>query len=173
MISKKKKKIEINSLPLLNENIRFPQILLVSEEGKKIITRQEALAQAKETGLDLLCVAPLANPPVCKLVNYYRLSKELKNKRKGKVKKEKGINISFKIKPHDLENKLKKIHAWVEKGSTVKVNLVRKGKERSQEKNKMALGKCQEVIAELQNQFPKIELKNDIRQHLGNLHFLL
>jgi translation initiation factor IF-3 len=129
--NKKRHKVETNSSLLLNEDIRFSQILLVSEGEKKIVIRQEALAQAKEAGLDLLCVAPLANPPVCKLVNYYRLSKELKRKRKGKEKKEKGIDISFNIKKNDLETKLNKIFSWVEKGSTVRVNLVRKGKERS------------------------------------------
>ena len=171
--NKKKNKVETNLSPLLNEDIRFSQILLVGEGEKKIVTRQEALAQAKEAGLDLLCVAPSVNPPVCKLVNYYRLSKELKRKRKGREKREESIDISFNIKENDLKTKLNKILSWVEKGSTARVNLVRKGKERSREKEKLALEKCHDIIYKLKNNFPKIELKNGVQQHLNNFYFLL
>lgn len=95
--------------PLLNENIPFRWILLIGEDGqeKKEITRQEALNLAKEVGLDLWCVSPSANPPVCKLVNYYQLSKQKKVK-KQKINKE--ISISYNIEESDLERiKLSKI----------------------------------------------------------------
>ncbi|CAI2161759.1 1319_t:CDS:2 [Funneliformis geosporum] len=93
----------------LNENILFSPILLINKEGEKVVVnRQQALKQAKEAGLDLLCVAPLATPPVCKLVNYYQISKQ--QKRKKKDQKEKAINISFNIEKNDLEVKLNKVH---------------------------------------------------------------
>jgi translation initiation factor IF-3 len=96
------------SKALLNENIPFSRILLVSEDGKekKEITRLEALNQAKESGLDLFCVAPSAALPVCKLVNYYQLSKK-KKKLKENVCKE--FDISFNIGKNDLNTKLKQI----------------------------------------------------------------
>jgi translation initiation factor IF-3 len=97
------------SKALLNENIPFSRVLLVSEDGKekKEITRLEALNQAKKSGLDLFCVAPSAVLPVCKLVNYYQLSKK---KKKTKESICKGIDISFNIAENDLkEVKLKKI----------------------------------------------------------------
>ena len=72
----KDKKVE--SKAFLNENIPFSRVLLISEDGKEKqeTTRLEALDKAKKSGLDLFCVAPSANPPVCKLVNYYQLSKK-------------------------------------------------------------------------------------------------
>ena len=95
--------------PLLNENIPFLRILLISEDGqeKRETTRQAALNQAKKTGLDLQCVAPTATPPVCKLVNRYQLSKQKKVK---KLKTSKEISISYNIGDSELERiKLSKI----------------------------------------------------------------
>ncbi len=95
----------------LNENIPFSQVLLViSKEEKETITRQEALNRARDIGLDLLCVAPSKNPPVCKLVNYqkylFHLNKKSKKKKENVCKE---IRISFKIEENDLRVKLDKI----------------------------------------------------------------
>ena len=105
----KDKKIENSQF--LNENIPFSQVLLVtSKEEKKIITRQEALDQAKELGLDLFCVAPTKSPPVCKLINYqkhiFELSKKKKDKKENICKE---IRISFNIGKNDLKVKLGKV----------------------------------------------------------------
>jgi translation initiation factor IF-3 len=96
------------SKALLNENIPFSRVLLISEDGKekKETTRSEALNQAKKSGLDLLCVVPSAPLPVCKLVNYYQLIKKMKKPKESICKP---ISISFRIEPHDLETKLDKI----------------------------------------------------------------
>jgi translation initiation factor IF-3 len=68
MVLKNKK--QISSSFLINEKIPFPSILLLTETEKKVVSKQEALQKAQETNLSLLCVAPQANPPVCKLVDY-------------------------------------------------------------------------------------------------------
>lgn len=103
MLLKDKK---VKSQSLLNENIPFSHVLLVDGEEKKRVSKQEALKQAKKNGLDLFCVAPSATPPVCKLVNYYQISKK-KKKPKENICKE--IRISFKIENNDLKVKLTKI----------------------------------------------------------------
>ncbi|CAG8507134.1 7577_t:CDS:2 [Ambispora gerdemannii] len=107
--SAKKKKSE-NASYLVNENIRFPRVLLIEEEEKKIVSRQEALARAHKSNLDLLCVAPAATPPVCKLVNYQKYLFTL-NKKKKKTKEgaHKDIRISFAIAESDLQVKLRQI----------------------------------------------------------------
>src|SRR5256885_7181133 len=117
----KDKKFEVKAL--LNENIPFSRVLLISEDGKekRETTRLDALNKAQKSGLDLFCVAPAANPPVCKLVNYYQISKKRK-KLKENICKE--IDISFNIGENDLKVKLDKIRKLTEKGVVVKVKLV-------------------------------------------------
>ena len=124
----------------LNENIPFSRVLLISEDGqeKQEITRLEALNQARKSGLDLLCVAPSANPPVCKLVNYYQISKKKKKPKESICHK---VKVSFKIEDHDLNTKLTQIQKWIEKGDIVKFNLVLTGPEKSQQE--LAREKCQ------------------------------
>ncbi|CAG8768372.1 4080_t:CDS:2, partial [Ambispora leptoticha] len=57
-------------------------LLVSSKEEKEIISRQEALDRAKSLGLDLFCVAPTKNPPVCKLIDYQKHVFELSKKKK-------------------------------------------------------------------------------------------
>src|SRR6185436_7129388 len=107
-MSLKDKKSLNNSF--LNENIPFSQVLLViSKEEKEVITRQEALERAKELGLDLFCVAPGKNPPICKLINYQKYLFELGKKKKDKKENNKEVRVSFNIGKNDLKVKLGKI----------------------------------------------------------------
>jgi len=107
---KKNKKIEIDS-SLLNENIPFSQVLLINNNNEKeIVTKQEALNRARKADLDLLCVAPNANPKVCKLINYQKHLFELnKNKKNKKENTNKEISFSFNIEENDLKIKLEKV----------------------------------------------------------------
>src|ERR1043166_2701662 len=143
----KSKKVENSQF--LNENIPFSQVLLViSKEEKEIISRQEALERAKKLGLDLFCVAPSKNPPVCKLIDYQKHTFQLRKRKK--VKQEnicKEIGISFNIGENDLKIKLGKIQKLIEKGATVKVKLVMVGKEKA--RPNLAYEKCQKIIEEL------------------------
>ncbi|CAJ0832425.1 9721_t:CDS:10, partial [Entrophospora sp. SA101] len=125
----------------LNENIPFSQVLLVTnKEEKEIITRQKALEKAKNLGLDLFCVAPSKNPPICKLINYQKYIFELSKKKKDKKENIcKETRITFNIGKNDLKEKA---HP------------------------DLAHEKCQKIIEELKSQSPKIELKDNIRQHL-------
>jgi translation initiation factor IF-3 len=167
----KNKKIEINS-HLLNENIPFSRVLLINGEKKEIITRQQALEEAKKADLDLFCVAPEVTPPVCKLINYQKYLFELSKKKKTEKKNTcKEISVSFNIEENDLRVKLGKVNQWVEGGSTVKISLIMSGKEKTHPE--LAYEKCQKIIADLQSQLPKIELRDNIRKHLGSFYFFL
>ncbi|CAG8702541.1 3857_t:CDS:2 [Gigaspora margarita] len=156
-----KKSLDYRIRQIHKKKIPYYLVLLVTDkEEKKIITRQEALAQAQELGLDLFCVAPTKSPPVCKLINYQKYIFELSKKKKDKKENIcKEIRISFNIGKNDL------------KGAMVKVNLVMVGKEKAHPD--LAQEKCQKIIEELKSQSPKIELKDNIRQHLGTLYFFL
>ena len=98
-----------NSDYLVNESIRFPQVLVIAANGDPlgVKTRAEALNIAKQEELDLLCVAPNATPPVCKLVNFgkYRYEQEKKAKeirKKQVIVEVKEIRLSPVIDKHDI-----------------------------------------------------------------------
>ena len=57
---------------LVNENIRFPEVLVIGPDGEQlgVMSSREAQFKANEYDLDLMCVAPNAKPPVCKIINY-------------------------------------------------------------------------------------------------------
>lgn len=97
---------------------------------------EEALRMAEEQGTDLVEVAPQANPPVCKLLDYgkylYRQRKiEQKHKRMQKQAEMKGIRLSFRIDKHDLETKIRQAKEFLSDRNSVKVTLVFKGREAS------------------------------------------
>ena len=69
---------------LVNENIRFKEVLVISPTGEQLgkMFRREALEKASEYDMDLLCVAPNAQPPVCKILDYGKYRFEAQKKAK-------------------------------------------------------------------------------------------
>jgi translation initiation factor IF-3 len=122
----------------VNRQIRAKEVRLVDQDGKQIgiVPLQEALRIAEERGLDLVEVAPNANPPVCKLLDYGKFLYELKKKEKEARKKQrehsmevKDINLSLRIDEHDLKVKLKHMREFLEDGDKVRVRIRFKGRE--------------------------------------------
>jgi translation initiation factor IF-3 len=94
----------------------------------------EALRIARERELDLVEVAPLAKPPVCKILDYgkylYRQNKiEQKHKRMQKKTEMKTIRLSLRIEEHDLDVKSNRAKEFLADGNSVKVTLMFKGRE--------------------------------------------
>ena len=94
----------------------------------------DALLRAREKNLDLVEVSPLANPPVCKIVNWgafqYQQDKaEKKQKSKQKSSEIKGIRISLKISEHDLETRVGQSKKFLERGDRVKLEMILRGRE--------------------------------------------
>ncbi|KGE73577.1 translation initiation factor IF-3 [Spirochaeta lutea] len=120
----------------INELIRVREVRLIDEAGEQlgVVPTNQALAQAKEKGLDLVEVSPNANPPVCKLIDYgkYKFETEKKNresKKKQKQVKLKEIRMQPKIESHDLAFKTKHILEFLEEGNKVKVTIRFRGRE--------------------------------------------
>lgn len=93
---------------------------------------------AQERELDLVEVAPLAKPPVCKILDYgkflYRQRKiEQKHKRLQKKTEQKTIRLSLRIDEHDLEVKAGRAREFLEDGNSVRVMLMFKGRENAHE----------------------------------------
>jgi len=105
-----------------------------NEEQLGEVSTEEALKMARERELDLVEVAPLAKPPVCKILDFgkfiYRQKKiEQKHKRMQKKTEMKTIRLSLRIDEHDLEIKANTANKFFGEGHSVKVNLMFKGRE--------------------------------------------
>ncbi len=109
---------------------------MVLETGEQlgILSRDEALRIAKDRGLDLVLVAPNANPPVCKIMDYGKY-KYLQNKKAQEAKKkQKQIEVKeMKLRPtteeHDFNFKVKNMIKFLQKGNKVRVNIFLRGRE--------------------------------------------
>ena len=124
------------SLPRVNQGIRVPQIRLIGAKGEQIgiVDAAEGLRRAREEGLDLVEVAPLAKPPVCRILDYgkflYALSKKEKEaRRKHKTIEIKEVKLTSKIGEHDYQTKLRNGRRFLEKGDRVKLTLFFRGRE--------------------------------------------
>ncbi len=119
----------------INGAIRAREVRLIEEDGdQKVISIAEALDLASQNGKDLVEVAPQANPPVCKLMDYgkykFEQDKRLKeSKKKQKLVKLKEIRMQPKIEKHDLEFKTKHVTEFLEEGNKVKVTIRFRGRE--------------------------------------------
>lgn len=92
----------------------------------------EAKNLAEKKGLDLVEVSPLAQPPVCKIMDYGKfLYQQNRNQQKAKKVDTKGIRLSFKIGQHDVDFKKKQVVKFLEQGHKVKIELRLKGRERA------------------------------------------
>src|SRR6266850_4096868 len=88
--------------PRVNEEIAVPSVRLVDEQGRMVgvVTRNEALTMADQAGLDLVEVAPGADPPVCKILDYGKYKYEEQKKKNEARKKQKIIEVKeIKLRP--------------------------------------------------------------------------
>ncbi len=119
-----------------NEQIRAQEVFLINENGERIgvVPTSQALAQAREVGLDLVEVDPKPSPPVAKIMDYgqFKYEQEKKNKAKKKQKKieRKGLRLSVRISRHDFDFRLKQAKKFLSKGHPLKIELILKGREK-------------------------------------------
>lgn len=120
----------------LNERIRVPEVRLIDDLGNQlgVVSTREALAMAKEKGLDLVEVAPEARPPVCKILDYGKL-KYTKKKKEQEAKKKavtidvKEIQLRPNIEDHDFMVKFRKMEEFLRRGDKVKIVIMFRGRE--------------------------------------------
>ncbi len=120
----------------MNEEIRSLNVRLVGADGgqRGIVSRDDALAEARTSGLDLVLVAPDAEPPVCKVMDYGKHLFELKKARAAQRKKQKQIQVKeIKFRPGteegDYQVKLRNLKRFLEEGDKAKVSLRFRGRE--------------------------------------------
>lgn len=120
----------------VNQAIRARTVRLIDDQENQlgIVAIEEALRLAVERETDLVEVSPLANPPVCRLLDYgkylYRLKKQEQKQKKGAKKTEvKGVRLSFRISENDLATKARQSKEFIQDRNMVKVSMVLRGRE--------------------------------------------
>ncbi len=120
----------------VNEEIRAAEIRVVDEDGSQlgIMKTQDAKKLAFDKGLDLVEIAPGAEPPVCRIMDFgkFRFEKEKKQKEAKKKQQKidiKEIQLSCRIDTHDFETKLNHARKFLAAGNKVKVSVRFKGRE--------------------------------------------
>ena len=121
---------------MINEQIRDREVRLVGEDGEQlgIMSAKEALKIAAEADLDLVKIAPKAQPPVCKIVDYgkYRYEqtrREKEAKKNQRVIDVKEVRLSLNIDTHDFNTKVKQATKFINSGNKVKVSIRFRGRE--------------------------------------------
>jgi len=117
--------------------ITYEKVRLIDENGGQlgIVSSKEANDLAASKNLDLVEIAPNANPPVCKIVDYGKYRYEMARKEKETKKKQHTVSLktirimSVNIDNHDMEIKSKKAREFLEEGNKVKVFLQYRGRE--------------------------------------------
>ncbi len=120
----------------INHFIQAPEMRVLDEFGKQlgVMTKAEALAKADELELDVVEVAPSANPPVAKLINFAKFKYQLQQKRQDDKKKTKSVELKeiwftpF-IAKGDFDMRVKKAREYLEGGDKVKLVVKYKGRE--------------------------------------------
>ncbi len=122
---------------MINEEIRAKELRVIDTDGNQlgIMSRSEALELSDEKKLDLVCIAPKANPPVCKILDYGKYKYELQKKEKEAKKKQKTtqvkeIRLSTFIEDHDIMVKAKTGSKFLKDGDKLKVSLRFRGREK-------------------------------------------
>ena len=122
----------------VNERIRIPEIRLVDQEGNQVgvMPTAEARRIALEAGLDLVEVAPMARPPVCRIMDFGKYKYEQAKKAKESRKKQHTVNLKEmrfrpKIEEHDFQFKTRHVRQFLEEGNKVRCFVLFRGRERA------------------------------------------
>ena len=120
----------------INEEIRDKEVRLIDSDGSQlgIVSIQQAMAVAAERNLDLVKIAPKAEPPVCRVMDYgkfrFEQAKKDKEARKNqKVVDIKEVRLSAKIDIHDFEVRVKAAEKFLKGGDKVKASIRFRGRE--------------------------------------------
>ena len=142
---------------MINGQIRDKAVRVIAENGDQlgVMPVKEAMKLAQEAELDLVKIAPKAQPPVCKIIDYGKYRYELARKEKEAKKKQKTVEvkevrISPNIDTNDLNTKVNNAKKFIAKGNKVKVTLRFRGREMAHmQQSKHILDDFAEMLAEV------------------------
>ena len=112
--------------------------MIIGEQGQSLglMSREEAMAKAKESGLDLIEIAPTAKPPVARIMSFdkyrYQQEKKLKKQKAGQKNLElKQVQISGRSALNDLQTRANQVNKFLNEGRPVNIILVLRGREKA------------------------------------------
>lgn len=140
-----------------NERIRVPAVRVIGEEGDSlgVMDTRDAVQKAREAGLDLVEIAPNAQPPVCKIIDYGKFLYEEKKKQHEQKKKQTTVTVKeIKFRPgtddHDYQYRVKRAIEWIEDGDKVRAAIAFRGREMShRELGSKILARLRDDLAEI------------------------
>ena len=122
--------------PRYNNRINSPEVQVIASNGENlgVLNTNQAIAMAKEEGLDLIEIAPNAKPPVCKIIDMGKYKYDAQKKANKAKKKQKKVELKeIKLRPvtevHDYTFKIKNAQKFLSKGDKVKFTIKFKGRE--------------------------------------------
>jgi len=120
----------------INQQIRAAEVRLIAADGQQVgvMPTKDALTLAAESNLDLVEVAPQAEPPVCRIMDYgkykyQQAKKQQEARRRQTVIQVKEVKIRPKIEEHDMECKLRNIRRFLADQDKAKVTVIFRGRE--------------------------------------------
>jgi translation initiation factor IF-3 len=147
---------------IVNNQIDSTELRVITADGEKlgVMSKNDALNEARKQELDLVLIVPNAKPPVAKIVSLNKYNYELKKREKEQAKVARANVVDVKevkfrpaIGEHDLQNKMKQAQKFIDKGAKVKLTIQMRGRENS---------KATDVL-----EFFKVQ----VDQHLNNFKF--
>lgn len=128
--------INIKKFIRINDKIRVPFVRLIGADGNQlgIMPVQRAMELAGQQELDLIEVAPSANPPVCRIIDFTKFKYDQEKKEREAKKHQhqtriKEIRVKPNIDSHDYETKVKQAVTFLKKKDKVKINLFFRGRQ--------------------------------------------
>ncbi|HEX8767342.1 MAG TPA: translation initiation factor IF-3, partial [Jatrophihabitans sp.] len=160
----------ISSEPRINDRIRVPEVRLVGPEGEQvgIVPIGKALELAAEADLDLVEVAPLADPPVCRILNYGKwkyeaAQRDKESRRKATNAAIKEMKYRPKIGGGDFDTKTRQVSRFLDEGHKVKITIMFRGREVAHpELGKKILDRIAEQVKDVGNveAAPRVDGRN-------------
>jgi len=159
--------IALNKSHRLNEEINAPEVRLLGEDGEQlgVVSSRQALHLAEEAGLDLVEIAPLAQPPVCRIMDYGKFKyQEAKKAHEAKLKQKQVQVKEIKLRPgtdeNDYQIKLRNMIRFLAEEDKVKVTLRFRGREMAHQE--FGMRQLERIKADLEpygvvEQMPKME----------------
>lgn len=140
----------------MNREIRVREVRVIGPDGEQlgILPTPEAFRQAQEQGYDLVEVAPMSVPPVCRIMDYGKYKYELNKKEHQSRRHQKSTQVKeIKLRPrtdkHDLEIKIRQIREFLADGNKTKVTLTYRGREMAnQEMGRVVMNSVIEQVAD-------------------------